>query len=103
MRRLSHGLFLATLLAADFVCPVNAATTNDNSRNYRDKNFDYFVAGDPTLPHAAHTQFMLALMGGGGTVDAAYAAIAGHAGRGHIVILRAVADDSFDPEDGDYG
>ena len=26
-----------------------------------------------------------------------------HAGGGHIVILRAVSDDSFDPEDGDYG
>jgi cyanophycinase len=71
--------------------------------NYRDKDFDYFVAGDPTLPRAAHTQFMLALMGGGGSVDAAYKAIAKHAGGGHIVILRAVADDSFDPEDGDYG
>ena len=71
--------------------------------NYRDKNFDYFVTGDPALPRAAHTQFMLALMGGGGSVDAAYKAIATHAGGGHIVILRAVADDSFDPEDGDYG
>ncbi len=71
--------------------------------NYRDKNFDYFVTGDPALPRAAHTQFMLALMGGGGSVDAAYQAIAAHAGGGHIVILRAVADDSFDPEDGDYG
>jgi cyanophycinase len=71
--------------------------------NYRDKNFDYFVAGDPQLPRALHTQFMLALMGGGGSVDAAYKAIATHAGGGHIVILRAVADDSFDPEDGDYG
>ena len=42
-------------------------------------------------------------MGGGGAVDAAFEAIARHAGGGHIVILRAVADDSFDPEDGDYG
>jgi len=71
--------------------------------NYRDKNFDYFVTGDPALPRATHTQFMLALMGGGGSVDAAYKAIAAHAGGGHIVILRAVSDDSFDPEDGDYG
>ena len=71
--------------------------------NYRDKNFDYFVTGDPALPRAPHTQFLLALMGGGGSVDAAYKAIATHAGGGHIVILRAVADDSFDPEDGDYG
>ncbi len=71
--------------------------------NYRDKNFDYFVAGDPSLPRAPHTEFTLALMGGGGIVDAAYAAIAGHARGGHIVILRAVSDDSFDPQDGDLG
>ncbi len=71
--------------------------------NYRDANFDYFVSGDPTLPRAAHTEFLLALMGGGGSVDAAFTAIAAHAGHGHIVILRAVSDDSYDPEDGDYG
>jgi cyanophycinase len=71
--------------------------------NYRDRNFDYFVTGDPALPRARHTQLLLALMGGGGSVDAAYRAIVDHAGRGHIVILRAVDDDSFDPEDGDYG
>ncbi len=71
--------------------------------NYRDKNFDYFVTGDPALPRATHTRFLLALMGGGGSVDAAPQAIAAHAGGGHIVILRAVSDDSFDPEDGDYG
>lgn len=71
--------------------------------NYRDPNFDYFVSGDPALPRAPHTRFLLALMGGGGSVDAAYRAIATHAGGGHILILRAVADDSFDPQDGDYG
>ena len=86
--------------------PSRAAATAivaQRPHDYRDKDFDYFVTGDPTLPRAAHTQFMLALMGGGGSVDAAYKAIATHAGGGHIVILRAVADDSFDPEDGDYG
>jgi beta-aspartyl-peptidase (threonine type) len=71
--------------------------------DYRDKNFDYFVSGDPRSPRAAHTEFLLALMGGGGSVDAAYRAIAGHAGGGHIVILRAVHDDSFDPQSGGYG
>ena len=71
--------------------------------DYRDRNFDYFVTGDPATPRAPHTEFTLALMGGGGSVDAAFAAIARHAGGGHIVILRAVADDSFDAEDGDYG
>ena len=71
--------------------------------NYRDKNFDYFVSGDPRQSRAKQTQFGLALMGGGGTVDAAFKFIADHAGRGHIVILRAVSDDSFDPDDGDYG
>jgi beta-aspartyl-peptidase (threonine type) len=71
--------------------------------NYRDRNFDYFVTGVPAAPRALHTEFTLALTGGGGSVDAAFAAIARHAGGGHIVILRAVADDSFDAEDGDYG
>lgn len=80
-----------------------AATVAPKAHNYRDGNFDYFVTGDPALPRATHTQFMLALMGGGGSVDTAFKAIATHAGGGHIVILRAVADDSFDKEDGDYG
>jgi cyanophycinase len=80
-----------------------AATAGEQAHNYRDKNFDYFVAGDPSLPRARQTQFTLALMGGGGRVDAAFRAIASHAGAGHIVILRAVDDDSFDPDDGDYG
>lgn len=73
------------------------------AHDYRDKNFDYFVSGDPSAPRAAHTQFGLALMGGGGSVDAAFKFIADRAGHGHIVILRAVHDDSFDPDDGDYG
>jgi beta-aspartyl-peptidase (threonine type) len=73
------------------------------AHDYRDKNFDYFVSGNPDSPRAAHTQFGLALMGGGGSVDAAFKFIADRAGHGHIVILRAVHDDSFDPDDGDYG
>jgi cyanophycinase len=73
------------------------------AQNYRDKNFDYFVSGDPAKPRAAHTEFGLALMGGGGKLDSAYRFIATHAGGGHIVILRAVSDDSFDPGDGNYG
>ena len=79
------------------------AAVAQKPHNYRDPNFDYFVSGDPGLPRAPHTQFMLALMGGGGSVDAAFKALAAHAGAGHILILRAVADDSFDAEDGDYG
>lgn len=73
------------------------------AQNYRDKNFDYFVSGDPSKPRAAHTEFGLALMGGGGKLDSAYRFIATHAGGGHIVILRAVGDDSYDPTDGSYG
>jgi cyanophycinase len=72
-------------------------------RAYRAENFDYFVAGDPRLPRAAHTQTGFALMGGGGNVDSAFRFIASHAGGGHIVILRAVHDNSFDPGDGNYG
>ncbi len=83
------------------VVPESAAT--GVAHDYRDKHFDYFVSGNPAAPRAARTTFMLALMGGGGAVDAAYVAIARHAGGGHIVILRAVSDDSFDPEDGKYG
>jgi hypothetical protein len=46
---------------------------------------------------------MPALMGGGGSVDAAFASIASHAGHGHILILRAVSDDGFDADDGNCG
>jgi len=60
-------------------------------------DFDYFVAGDPTLAHVPHTQPGLALMGGGGAVDAAFRFIDEHAGGGHIVILGAEDDGSFDP------
>ncbi len=94
---------LAVLTCQSTAYAQTRATVASTPHNYRDKNFDYFVTGDPAVPRAPHTQFLLALMGGGGSVDAAFAAIARHAGRGHIVILRAVADDSFDPEDGDYG
>ena len=73
------------------------------AQNYRDKNFDYFVSGDPAKPRAAHTEFGLALMGGGGKLDSAFRFIATRAGGGHIVILRAVSDDSYDPTDGSYG
>lgn len=71
--------------------------------DYRDRNFDYFVVGNPTLPRARDTESGLALMGGGGSVDSAFSFIATHADGGHIVILRAVSDDSFDPTDGSYG
>jgi cyanophycinase len=94
-------LLLALAVSSAAAAPVTAPGIEPH--NYRDKNFDYFVAGDPRLPRATHTEFTLALMGGGGAVDAAYAAIARRAGGGHIVILRAVSDDSFDPEDGDIG
>jgi cyanophycinase len=97
---------LIVCLTASAACGAAAApkgTEGLKPHDYRDKNFDYFVAGDPGRPRAAHTEFSLVLMGGGGTVDAAYSSIARHAGDGHIVILRAVSDDSFDPEDGDYG
>ena len=95
-------LVLAAL--ASMILRSHAADAADQkAHNYRDKNFDYFVAGDPSLPRARHTQFALALMGGGGRVDAAFRAIAANAGGGHIVVLRAVDDDSFDADDGDYG
>lgn len=96
---------LATILAtlAGATPSAYADTVAQRPHNFRDRNFDYFVTGDPRLPRAAKTQFLLALMGGGGRVDAAFRAIATHAGGGHIVILRAADDDGFDPEDGSYG
>ena len=80
--------------------PVEAAS---KPHNYRTKDFDYFVSGDPSRPSGGRTVFTLALMGGGGSVDAAFSALARAAGFGHIVILRAVADDSYDRNDGNYG
>jgi cyanophycinase-like exopeptidase len=91
------GIAVWAMLFASGACAASAA------HNYRDRNFDYFVSGDPARPRAAHTEFGLALMGGGGSVDAAFEFIARHAGGGHIVILRAVSDDSHDPDDGNYG
>jgi cyanophycinase len=101
-----HRFACLILLAATAIASIECTRGGDAGApayDFRDKNFDYFVAGDPNQPRAAHTEFLLALMGGGGSVDAAYASIASHAGHGHILILRAVSDDSFDAEDGDYG
>lgn len=96
--------FAAALTCMSVLLPTGPADAADiGTRVERTANYDYFVSGDPGAPRAAHTRFMLALMGGGGTVDSAFAAIADRAGHGHIVILRAVSDGSFDPEDGNYG
>lgn len=100
MRIRTIAAFLALAAAA---VSAHAGENGAKAQNYRDKNFDYFVSGDPSKPRAAHTEFGLALMGGGGKLDAAFRFIAQHAGGGHIVILRAVGDDSFDPTDGNYG
>ncbi len=80
-----------------------AAAPAGGAHDYRDPNFDYFVAGDPSAPGNAKPYFTLALMGGGGSVNSAFIALARAAGGGHLVILRAVHDDSFDPDAGDYG
>ncbi len=100
-RRFAFFILLAAAYAS--IEGTRAGGASTEAHNFRDKNFDYFVTGNPTQPHASRTEFMLALMGGGGSVDAAFAAIASHAGYGHILILRAVSDDSFDADDGDYG
>jgi beta-aspartyl-peptidase (threonine type) len=96
---------IATLLCliCAAIAPAAVADSAPKARNYRDRNFDYFVSGDPSRARAAHTEFGLALMGGGGRLNEAFRFIARHAGGGHIVILRAVSDDSFDPDDGNYG
>jgi cyanophycinase len=102
VRRFAFLILLAAATCTSIECK-SAVQASTEPHNFRDKNFDYFVAGDPTQPRASHTEFMLALMGGGGSVDSAFAAIASHAGYGHILILRAVSDDSFDAGDADYG
>jgi cyanophycinase len=93
-------LLLLVLQGANAPCGAAAAGT---AHNYRDQSFDYFVAGDPTRARAAHTEYGLALMGGGGAVDAAYRFLTSRAGGGHIVVLRAVADNGFDADAGNYG
>jgi len=99
LRLLLSLLLLAGLCASS---PLSAAVPGA-AGSYRDHDFDYFVSGEPHAPRARQTRFLLALMGGGGRVDSAFAALASAAGGGRIVILRAVADDSYDPTDGDYG
>lgn len=96
---LMGALSTANLAFAGASEAVPAATAHD----YRDAHFDYFVSGDPLAPRATKTDFGLVLMGGGGRLVAAFKAIAARAGGGHLLILRAVSDDSFDPDDGDYG
>jgi len=93
-------LLMLTMLPCRLIAAASPAA---GAHDYRDKNFDYFVAGDPAAPRAAQPYFTLALMGGGGSVDAAFIALARGAGQGHLVILRAVSDDSFDPDDGNSG
>jgi cyanophycinase len=95
-------ILLAAALLATSTAQA-APATQTLAHDYRDKNFDYFVSGDPSKPRASHTEYGVALMGGGGSVDAAFRFIADRAGHGHIVILRAVSDDSFDADDGSYG
>lgn len=98
------GAIAAVLIAASAHAAVaDPPPAADTPHDYRDKNFDYFVSGDPRRPRATHTEGGVVLFGGGGRVDAGFRFIATRAGGGHIVILRAVSDDSYDPTDGDYG
>ena len=83
--------------------PADAKQADTKPHDYRDRNFDYFVSGDPRKPRAAHTEGGIVLFGGGGRVDEGFRFIARRGGGGHMVILRAVSDDSYDPTDGDYG
>jgi len=104
MRNWTNGaLYICLLAAATIAHGAPAQATRDAPHDYRDKNFDYFVSGDPRKPRAAQTERGIVLFGGGGRVDSGFRFLAGRAGGGHIVILRAVSDDSYDPDDGDYG
>ncbi|HVV95557.1 MAG TPA: cyanophycinase [Rhodanobacteraceae bacterium] len=88
---------------ADEPAPSAKRVEADRPHAYRDPHFDYFVSGDPRLPRATHTDSGVVLFGGGGRVDAGFEFIARKAGGGHIAILRAVSDGSYDATDGDYG
>jgi cyanophycinase len=79
-------------------CPSGPLT-----QNCRGEDFDYFVSGDPRAARSGATRFGIILMGGGGSVESAYRSLAERAGRGHIVVLRATADHSFDVDDGELG
>jgi len=107
MRSRFAGVLYICLLSAGTMAhatsPAARPAGNEAPHDYRDGNFDYFVSGDPRKPRATHTESGIVLFGGGGRVDAGFEFIARRAGGGHIVILRAVSDDSYDPEDGDYG
>ncbi len=107
MRSWTTGVLYICLFAAASIAhaapPDVTPDGKDTPHDYRDRNFDYFVSGDPRKPRAAHTEGGIVLFGGGGRVDAGFEFIARRAGGGHIVILRAVSDESYDPEDGDYG
>ncbi len=100
MRLIGHWLLTLCLLSP---AAANAAVQADGESVVRHAHYDFFSVGDAALPRARHTELLLALMGGGGRLDAAFRALGNAAGHGHIVILRAVSDDSFDPDDGDYG
>ena len=97
------GLILLLAIFGGILRPNSCLAAAERAHDYREKSFDYFVVGDPALPRAAHTQFGLALMGGGGYVDTAYRFLANLGGHGHMLVLRAVSDDSFDPDAGNYG
>lgn len=59
------------------------------------QRYEYFVIGDPRSATPDQPHAGLALMGGGKEIDAAFAWLVVHAGRGHIVILRASGDDAL--------
>ena len=103
MYRIAAFVAILAGLVSVGAAAVADGTVASSAHDYRDVHFDYFVSGNPSSPRAQHTDFGLVLMGGGGRVAAAFQEIARRAGRGHIVILRAVSDGSYDPDDGDYG
>jgi len=95
--------FFSLLLGACVQAADGGLAGADRAHGYHAAHFDYFVAGDPALPGARHTEFGLALIGGGGNVDAAFRFLVARAGHGHIVVLRATdADDPDDDELGNY-
>ncbi len=70
---------------------ANASTASDPMQ----QGYEYFAIGKLAAATPDRTRAGLALMGGGKEVDAAFKWLVGHAGHGHIVILRASGDDAL--------
>ena len=90
-------LWLPCLLVLGLATFCAGAVTAPPQTAVRD-GYEYYRIGDLAAPRPAATEPALMLMGGGPWVDQAFAWLAGKAGHGHFVILRASGDDDLQKE-----